>query len=325
MIKLKKNSKSLRGRSSPIRDLSEVQEQLNQWIEECLPKATSNRHQKVIEAMDYSVRNGGKRIRPLLMYASYQLLVKQSYAEEYKEDLYPFLGAMEMIHTYSLIHDDLPAMDDDDLRRGKPTCHIVFGEANAILAGDGLLNYAFESISQKAYDTLLKYPERGIRMVRAMATLSKAAGIYGMIGGQAADMLFENSESVALEDLLYIHRHKTGALLEASCVIGAILSGASEGQIELLRNIGENIGLAFQIQDDLLDRLSTTEELGKPVHSDEKNKKTTYLSFYSIEEAKVEILRRMDESLCLAKELGHNEQAASLLNSILEYIKYRKC
>lgn len=310
----------MKGRQIQILNLLEFQNQVNQWIEENLPKSTSKNHQKVIEAMEYSVRNGGKRIRPLLMYAVYVLLSKESVDEEIK----PFLAAIEMIHSYSLVHDDLPAMDDDELRRGKPTCHIVYGEANAILAGDGLLNYAYESLSQKTYETLVVDPEKGIRMLRALAALGHAAGIYGMIGGQAADMLFESSANVSLEDLLYIHRHKTGALLEAACVIGAILAGARDSQIELMRGIGEHIGIAFQIQDDLFDALSTTQELGKPVHSDEKNNKTTYLSFYTIDEAKAEINRRIDESLCLVKELGHSEEAALLLRSILEYIKSRK-
>lgn len=300
--------------------LSEFQKQMNQWIEESLPKTRSKNHQKVMEAMEYSIRNGGKRIRPLLMYAAYSLFSK----EMAEEDIKPFLAAIEMIHSYSLVHDDLPAMDDDELRRGKPTCHVVYGEANAILAGDGLLNYAYESLSQKAYETLLIHQEKGIRMVRALAVLGKAAGIYGMIGGQAADMLFENASDCSLEDLSYIHQHKTGALLEASCVMGAILAGARDSQIELMRGIGEHIGTAFQIQDDLFDALSTTQELGKPVHSDEKNKKTTYLSFFTIEEAKTEINRRMDESLVLVEELGHSEEAALLLRSILEYIKFRK-
>ncbi|MBN2221896.1 MAG: polyprenyl synthetase family protein, partial [Vallitaleaceae bacterium] len=185
--------------------LSEFQKQMNQWIEESLPKTRSKNHQKVMEAMEYSIRNGGKRIRPLLMYAAYSLFSK----EMAEEDIKPFLAAIEMIHSYSLVHDDLPAMDDDELRRGKPTCHVVYGEANAILAGDGLLNYAYESLSQKAYETLLIHQEKGIRMVRALAVLGKAAGIYGMIGGQAADMLFENASDCSLEDLSYIHQHKT--------------------------------------------------------------------------------------------------------------------
>lgn len=300
--------------------LSEFQQQMNQWIEESLPKTQSKNHKKVVEAMDYSIRNGGKRIRPLLLYAAYSLFAKEGTLDDVK----PFLAAIEMIHSYSLVHDDLPAMDDDELRRGKPTCHVVYGEANAILAGDGLLNYAYESISQKSYETLLVHQEKGVRMVRAMSVLGRAAGIYGMIGGQAADMFFENASSCSLEELLYIHQHKTGALIEASCVMGAILAGARDSQIELMRGIGEHIGIAFQIQDDLFDALSTTQELGKPVHSDEKNKKTTYLSFFTIEEAKAEINRRMDESLVLVQELGHSEEAALLLRSLLEYIKFRK-
>ncbi|MEI5908129.1 polyprenyl synthetase family protein [Bacillus spongiae] len=237
------------------------------------------------EAMLYSLRAGGKRIRPLLMLAT---------MEAFQQDVqkgYPVACAVEMIHTYSLIHDDLPSMDDDDLRRGMPTNHKVFGEALAILAGDGLLTYSFQVLSEmngvSASDK--------IRLIRYLA---QSAGPEGMVGGQVADIEGEDT-SLSLEDLMSIHENKTGRLLTFSVVSAAILCGASEQVIDELEEFSKHIGLAFQIQDDILDIEGSEEKIGKPVGSDEINQKSTYPSLLGLEEAKA----KLAEHSRLAKEI----------------------
>ena len=227
----------------------------------------------IVEAMKYSLFAGGKRIRPVLMRQTAIMMCSDA-------DCARALScAIEMIHTYSLIHDDLPAMDDDDLRRGKPTNHVVYGESTAILAGDALLNFA----SETALADILAHPERMERSVKAYAYLMKAAGIEGMIGGQVGDLQAENSDHISKEELDYIHSHKTGAMITASVVCGGILAGANDDEIACLTAYGQNLGLAFQIADDILDEISSTEVLGKPVGSDEKNNKTTYVSLYGLQ------------------------------------------
>ncbi len=229
---------------------------------------------RVIEAMNYSILAGGKRLRPVFMLESYRLFGgKQDVVE-------PFLAAMEMVHTYSLVHDDLPAIDDDEYRRGRKTTHVVYGEALGILAGDGLLNYAFETAC-KAF--LLENAD--VECVgRAISVLGNKAGIFGMIGGQTADV--EGITGIEeKEKLEFIYEKKTSALIQASLMIGAILAGAGEQEIAAMEEVGKYVGLAFQIQDDILDVTSTTEVLGKPVLSDEKNAKITYVSVYGMEQA----------------------------------------
>ena len=242
----------------------------------------------VLDAMDYSVNAGGKRLRPVMMMESYRMFGGQG------EEIEPFMAAIEMIHTSSLIHDDLPCMDNDTLRRGKPTAWVKYGYDMAVLAGDGLMIYAFETAA-KALD-LGADPAR---VARCMGILAEKTGIYGMIGGQTVDV--ELTDQPIPEDKLdFIYRLKTGALLEASFMIGAVLAGAGEEEVKTVEEIASLVGLAFQIQDDILDVTSSAEVLGKPVLSDEKNHKTTYVTLKGLEKAREdgkEISRRAVELL----------------------------
>jgi geranylgeranyl diphosphate synthase type II len=209
------------------------------------------------------------------------------------------MAAIEMIHTYSLVHDDLPAMDNDEYRRGKKTTHIVYGEDMAILAGDALLNDAFELMSKDVADCAKKGdPTQTLQAAQAMAEIASKAGIYGMIGGQTVDVESEG-QKISEDKLIFIHRLKTCALLEASMAAGAMLGGAAQEQIVQIRKIAANVGLAFQIQDDILDVVGDTQTLGKPVGSDEKNEKCTYVTLYGIEGAKSEVSRLTEEALSL--------------------------
>lgn len=233
----------------------------------------------VVEAMNYSVNVGGKRLRPMLMAETYRLFGGADRAIE------PFMAAIEMIHTYSLVHDDLPAMDNDEYRRGKKTTWVVYGDAMAILAGDGLLNYAFETAL-----TSFEMPGSSIAAkAKALSILAKKAGIHGMIGGQTADIEAEHlGGNVTKEHLLIIHEHKTAALIQAAMMAGAVLADAGDAQIQRIEQAAYEIGVAFQIQDDILDVTSSLETLGKPVGSDARNQKTTYVTLKGIEEASQE-------------------------------------
>lgn len=264
--------------------VSEIEAILRKYI----PLEEGNQ-KTVMKAMNYSLLAGGKRLRPLLMEETFRLFQGQE-----KALLEPFQAAIEMIHTYSLVHDDLPAMDNDEYRRGRKTTHVVYGEAMAILAGDGLLNYAFET-ALKAFDIvrvmeITVQAEYYARVAKAVQVLAEKAGIYGMIGGQVIDME-SNSTAVGRERLDLMYHLKTGALIEASMMAGAILAGAGDREVEEIEKIAGDIGLAFQIQDDILDVTSTPEVLGKPVHSDEKNEKTTYVSIMDLDSAKEEVFR----------------------------------
>lgn len=249
---------------------------------------------KVMEAMNYSVLAGGKRLRPMLMEETYLMFGGNS------EEIEPFMAAQEMIHTYSLVHDDLPCMDNDEYRRGRKTTHAVYGEGMAVLAGDALLNFAFETAC-KAF-SMTKHVDR---IAKALSVLAGKAGIYGMIGGQTADIMAEDfpAEKVTEEFLMYIHKNKTAALIQSSMMIGAILAGADEGQINNIEKIGYNIGIAFQIQDDVLDVTGTFEELGKPIGSDEKNDKVTCVSLMGLEKAKEEVERLSNEAVVLLNDM----------------------
>ncbi|MDA8079456.1 MAG: polyprenyl synthetase family protein [Nitrospiraceae bacterium] len=227
------------------------------------------------EAMLYSLNAGGKRIRPVLCLASYEACGGNS------DEIVPYAAALEFIHTYSLIHDDLPAMDDDDLRRGKPTSHKVYGEAMAILAGDALLTEAFVMLT----DPLLGPAVRPDNLLRAAGEIARASGCRGMVAGQAQDMLSENSEPDE-ETLRFIHRHKTAALLRASVTAGALLYGGAPGVIDAMDRYGQNLGLAFQVVDDILDVEGDTEVIGKPAGSDEKKKKMTYPRMYGLDRSR---------------------------------------
>ncbi|MBR0085078.1 MAG: polyprenyl synthetase family protein [Lachnospiraceae bacterium] len=274
--------------------------------------------QKIIfEAMDYSVSAGGKRLRPMLMREMYELMGGTDEAL-----IEPFMAAIEMIHTYSLIHDDLPALDNDDLRRGKPTSHKVFGEDMAILAGDALLNYAYETAA-KAFDRSLvaegceNREELLARTAKAMQILAHKPGVYGMIGGQTVDVKM-TGKSIDNDTLDYIYENKTAALIECVLMIGAALAGAGETDIKAAERIGHCIGMAFQIRDDILDITGTAEELGKMPSSDEKNNKTTYASILGIEGAEQEVLRYSRE----AKELIEALPAPGDTGFMLDIVDY---
>lgn len=270
----------------------------------------------VIDAMNYSINAGGKRLRPMLMAETYKLFGGEGRLIE------PFMAAIEMIHTYSLVHDDLPAMDNDEYRRGRKTTWVEYGEAMAILAGDGLLNYAFET-ALKAFEL----PDGDVdKKAKALSILAGKAGIYGMIGGQTADIEAENlGDKVTTEHLLFIHEHKTAALIQASMMVGAVLAGAAPAQIELVEKAAYEIGIAFQIQDDILDVTSNLETLGKPVGSDEKNHKTTYVILKGIEEASKEQRELSNHAIALLESLGdngfQNEFLMELIRSLITRIK----
>lgn len=253
--------------------MNEKIQEIEEIIKKYLPKEEGEQ-KTVIEAMNYSILAGGKRLRPMLMLETYRMF------GGVEEVIEPFMAALEMIHTYSLIHDDLPAMDNDDYRRGRKTTHIVYGEAMAILAGDGLLNLAYETAAEGLDKT--EYKDRA---VRALQVLSRKAGIYGMIGGQTADIEAEENKNVTKLQLLYIHANKTAALIQAALMVGGILAGADEKKIEHLEKIGYNVGIAFQIQDDILDVTSSLDVLGKAVGSDDKNEKATYVTLTGLEES----------------------------------------
>lgn len=268
----------------------------------------------IAEAMNYSVMVGGKRLRPILMQEFYTLFGGT------QEMIEPFMAAIEMIHTYSLVHDDLPAMDNDEYRRGKKTTWAVYGDAMGILAGDGLLNWAFET-ALKAFD-YCETPEDYRRVRLCLAILFGRSGINGMIGGQVADMLAEEKpESVNEEALSYIHTHKTGALIEASMLVGAVLAGASEEAQREVSACAMDIGLAFQIQDDILDVEGDSEELGKQVGSDAANGKQTYVTLKGIEQAKEDV-KRLNEEACsyLSAFPGDPE----FMENLMEYLIVRR-
>ena len=250
----------------------------------------------VFQAMNYSVLAGGKRIRPILMLETYKLFGGSNKAIE------SFVAAIELIHTYSLVHDDLPAMDDDELRRGKLTTHAKFGEAMGVLAGDGLLNYAFEI----ALDTLdeTKGADNSA-VIRSLKVLAKKAGIYGMVGGQVVDVEAEKQYGISKNRLDFIYELKTGALIEAAMMIGAILGGATDEEVGQIEEVAKKIGLAFQIQDDVLDVIGETETIGKSVGSDEKNQKATYVVFEGLEKAKQEVADLTDDAIAILQELPY--------------------
>ena len=267
-------------------------------------------YQKTIfEAMNYSVRAGGKRLRPMLMEETYHLFGGTEKAVE------PFMAAMEMIHTSSLIHDDLPCMDNDELRRGLPTTWKKFGYDMAVLAGDALMIYAFETAS-RAF-AMTRYPDRA---ARAIQVLAEKTGIYGMIGGQVVDVQL-TGKPVPQEKLDFIYRLKTGALLEASMMIGAVLAGADDESVQVVEEIAAKVGMAFQIQDDILDVISTTEVLGKPVHSDEKNEKMTYVVWKGLDAAKQEVEHLSRKAISDVRALNPKDDYLEIL---LESLIYRE-
>lgn len=262
----------------------------------------------VIAAMNYSVLAGGKRLRPMLMEETYRLFGGKG------REIEPFMAAIEMIHTYSLVHDDLPAMDNDEYRRGRKTTHVVYGEAMAILAGDGLLNYAFET-AMKSFTMEGDLEKKA----RALSVLAQKAGIYGMIGGQTADIEAEDlGDQVTTEHLMFIHAHKTSALIEAAMMTGAILAGASQEEIAQIEKAAYEIGIAFQIQDDILDVTSTLEMLGKPIGSDAKNHKTTYVTLKGLEESRKEQQELSLHAIETIRNIGYsNDFLMELVTSLI--------
>ncbi len=264
--------------------------------------------QELRECMEYSVKIGGKRVRPALLLATYEALTGKTKFDEVEI----FAAAIEYIHTYSLIHDDLPAMDNDDFRRGKPTNHKVYGEANAILAGDALLNTAFEIMSTFVLENFEK------KNLKAFEIIVKASGANGMIKGQILDMKYENNSNVEIDVLKKIHEHKTGDLIKASILAGVILA-ENEDKFDDFEKLSEDIGIAFQIQDDILDCTSTFDKLGKPIMSDVKNNKTTYVSIYGLEGAIKVYDEYCNEIKALIKKV--NIEGTNLEKIILEILK----
>ena len=261
------------------------------------------------EAMNYSMCAGGKRLRPLLLMETCRMFGGDLSVAE------PFMAAMEMIHTHSLIHDDLPAIDNDDYRRGRLTTHKVYGEAMGVLSGVALLNYAYKTMLT-AFDIA---PENS-GIIEAVRIMAHKTGLYGMLGGQSVDV--ENDGKPVSKDMLdYIYRHKTSALLEAAMMAGAVIAGADKEQTAVIEQAAEKIGLAFQIQDDILDVTSTSEELGKPVHSDEKNHKTTYVTLFGLREASHQVAVLSEEAIELLDSI---DQKNEFLKDLIRYLVSRR-
>lgn len=266
--------------------------QTERILKEYLPY-TDGMQQTIFDAMAYSVLAGGKRLRPVLMLESYALFGGSEQVIE------PFAAALEFIHTYSLVHDDLPAMDNDKYRRGQLTTHAKYGEAMGILAGDALLTYAFETAAKSF--SMTKEP---LRAARALQVLAEKAGVCGMLGGQVIDVESEGKPGMTLEKILEIHTLKTAALIEAALMIGAILAGASEVQTARMEQLARAVGIAFQIQDDILDVTSTQEILGKPVGSDARNQKTTYVTLKGMDDSVQEVRRLSGQAIDLLRQFS---------------------
>jgi len=268
-----------------------LKNEIETYIEGCLD-SSNNYNKKIYEAMNYSVSIGGKRIRPILLILTYSMF-KGNYSS-----IMPLATAIEMIHTYSLIHDDLPCMDNDDLRRGKPTNHKVFGEAIAVLSGDALLN--------EAMNLMFKFClENDDKALEACSLISKAAGADGMIGGQVVDILSEGRK-ITYEELIYMHSKKTGELIKASILAGAILGNANESELKSLNQFGQKLGLAFQIKDDILNVLGDEKLLGKSIHSDEENNKTNFITTFGVNECKKMCNELTEECLSLLDSIPYD-------------------
>lgn len=292
-------------------------EEIEKIIRAYLPDDTKGYQKTLLQAMNYSMLAGGKRIRPMLALETYQMFGGEEKIIE------PFLAGIEMIHTYSLVHDDLPAMDNDEYRRGRKTTHIEYGHAMGILAGDGLLNNAFETmlkseqylenVSKEQYFILLK------RIMDAVRVAASKSGIYGMLGGQAVDVeATEKEEHLTSEKIDFIYQLKTSALIEASMMIGAVLAGADKEDIQKIEQVARKIGMAFQIQDDILDVTSTKEVLGKAVFRDEKNHKMTYVTIRGLEEAQKMVKEISKEAVLLLQGCnGKNEFLEQLINWLI--------
>ncbi len=279
-------------------ELAERAARADQMIEPFLP-AEEGYQRTIFEAVNYSIHAGGKRIRPIIMKEVYEMCGGTD-----PTVVGPFMAALEMIHTYSLVHDDLPAMDNDDYRRGKLTTHKKFGEAMGVLAGDALLNFAYET-AFRAFDSSADHA----LLASALKVLGRKAGMYGMVGGQVVDV----------ETLMFVYEKKTSALLETAFMIGGILAGASDGEVKRLEQMGRKLGIAFQIQDDILDVVGDERKLGKPVHSDESNDKSTFAAMNGIEASKTKVREYTDAALGDLKEFdGEKEFLTELMNWLVE-------
>ena len=287
-------------------------EEIEQALVRYMPKDAGLAN-RVREAMEYALMAGGKRIRPQLMTLTYDAFMQR--VDETQDSLIPpvpreitliFASALEMIHTYSLIHDDLPALDDDSLRRGRPTVHVAYGEDIAILAGDGLLNLAFEVAGQ----AMEIYPgER--RVEQAALLLARKPGLFGMLGGQTADVTLAGTQ-LTDEQLEYIYANKTAALLECAMQIGAVLGGATPGEVEMIRRAAYDVGIAFQVQDDILDEVGDSATLGKEVGQDARNEKTTYVTLHGMEAAKEYVRTKTDGAQRMLRQLFPDEEGKSI-------------
>lgn len=282
--------------------MMEFKEELSKRINEAeeiiysyLPEE-EGKQKLIMEAVNYSVKTGGKRLRPLFIMEFCKMFGGNI------EEAKPFMAAIEFIHTYSLVHDDLPAMDNDELRRGKPTTHIKYGHAMGVLAGDALLNYAYEVVSEAIMNSNSPF-----KSAMAFNILSSNAGIYGMVGGQTVDVLTANSINDK-ETLDFIYELKTGALIKSAMMIGAVLGGADADELDVVEEVASKVGMAFQIQDDILDVTSTTDELGKPVLSDEKNNKFTYVSMLGLEGATEYVSALTDAAITDLKSLNRDDE-----------------
>lgn len=297
------------------KELAERTADIDRIVNSYLPKA-AGQAEYIKSAMDYSVQAGGKRIRPMIMLETYRLCGGTD-----EKEVYPFMAALEMIHTYSLVHDDLPAMDNDDYRRGKLTTHKKYGEDFGILAGDGLLNLAYETMLNAISEISADYanPDTARKMAlysRAAAVIAGKAGVDGMVGGQSLDV-YLTDKPMNEEQLDYIFRLKTGALIEAAFMAGGILAGCDDDTKEQLCKAGLNVGFAFQIKDDILDVTSTQEILGKPVLSDERNNKTTYVTLYGFEKAEKDTYDMSKAALDIVRSIGENKYLEELIDMLI--------
>lgn len=290
------------------RELTDKVNKINDIIIDNLP-VVKGEQKHLLEAMNYSVQVGGKRVRPMLMLETYKLCKGQN-----EKEVYPYMAALEYIHTYSLVHDDLPAMDNDDYRRGNLTTHKKFGEDFGILAGDGLLNYAYEVLM-----SAILHSKDMEKNAKAGSIIAQKAGIYGMVGGQSVDVLLTD-KSVSQNDLEFIFNCKTGALIEAAFMVGGVLAGASDDTIKQLEKAGNLVGVAFQIKDDILDITSTQEQFGKPVLSDERNKKTTYVTLYGMEQANEDVIKMSKKAEDIVRNIGDNIFLVELINKLINRI-----
>lgn len=290
--------------------MKESKELIDQRLKTLFNSPDNKYHKSLYDSMKYSLECGGKRLRPILCIESAKL-----FGDVDEVVMNTALG-LEMIHTYSLIHDDLPSMDNDDLRRGKPTNHKVYGEDMAILSGDGLLNSSYELLMKTALVS-----DRPLQVIEAASHISMRAGVDGMIVGQVADILTDREDDINLETLDYINLNKTGALIEASLVAGALVNGASDNDVEILSQVGFNLGICFQLIDDLLDIEGDESKLGKPIGSDAKNNKKTYPSLIEIEEVKKLAYKLTESSKALLLSLGKD---TTFLSDLFDYLLVRE-